>query len=66
MEEKLKLTKMIEWLSFLVPLFGLMVLAIHCAESPKAASRCGKLAIYGVSLLAVLALLAPWIIRGLH
>ncbi len=54
MEEKLKLTKLIEWLSFLVPLFGLMVLAIHCAESPKAASKCGKLAIFGFILLVLI------------
>ena len=53
--EKLVLTTFIQVLSFLIPAFGLLVFAIHCADSPKSASKCGELAIWGIVITIVIA-----------
>ena len=60
MEEKLKVTGLMRVLSFLVPFFGLLVYAIHCAENPIGASKCGKIAIWGLIIACTIVGIIIW------
>ena len=66
MEEKLNVTKLMKWLSFLIPAFGLLVFAIHCADNPEGAKKCGKLAVWGIVVALVpLALVLPLVLDSI-